>query len=179
MLPDVIRTERLILRPWAFEDVPDVLAYADDKEWSRYLPIPQPYVEADALKFIATQVLQNRQEHPSWAVEHERRVLGGVNLRLTPDLRIGEIGYSLARSFWGRGLTTEAAGAVVGAAFKTCPTLVRVRAMADARNVASLRVLEKIGMKREGVLRSNRFVRGEPVDEVWSGILRSEWESRG
>lgn len=152
-------------------------AYADDKEWSRYLPVPHPYLDADARKFIAAQVLQNQQDHPSWAIEHGGRVLGGINLRLMENFQIGEIGYSIARAFWGRGLTTEAAGAVVRAAFDACPQLVRVRAMADARNVASTRVLEKIGMKREGVLRSNRFVRGERVDEVWFGVLRAERET--
>ena len=154
----------------------DVLAYAGDKEWSRYLPIPHPYSEADARKFIAGQVLLNWQEHASWAIEHEQRVIGGVNLRFVSDLQIGEMGYAIARPFWGHGLATEAASAVIDAAFKTCPTVVRLRAMANARNVASTRVLEKIGMTREGVLRSNRFVRGEPVDEVWCGILRSDWE---
>lgn len=89
------------------------------------------------------------------------------------------MGYSIARAFWGRDLATEAARAVVDAAFEMCATLIRVRAMADARNLASIRVLAKAGLKREGILRSNRFVHGQPVDEVWCGILRSEWESRG
>ena len=61
-------------------------------------------------------------------------------------------------------------------AFASGPGLLRVRAMADSRNAASIRVLERIGMRREGVLRSNRFVRDEGVDEVWCGILRSEWQ---
>lgn len=171
----MIKTDRLVLRPWAFEDVADVVAYANDQEWSRYLPLPQPYAEADARTFIATQVLQNRQEHPSWAIEHEQRVRGGINVRFFADRKIGEVGYSIARPFWGRGLATKTARAILNAAFEAIPSLVRVRAMADARNVASTRVLEKIGMKREGVLRSNRIVRGDPVDEVWYGILRSEW----
>jgi RimJ/RimL family protein N-acetyltransferase len=50
--------------------------------------------------------------------------------------------------------------------------------MADARNLASLRVMEKLGMVREGVLRQNRLVRGEFIDEVWCGVLRTEWEVR-
>lgn len=178
MLADVIRTDRLVLRPWAFADVADVLAYANDKEWSRYLPLPQPYFEADARTFIATKVLQNRQEHPSWAIEHESRVIGGINLRFFADHQIGQMGYSIARPFWNRGLATEAARSVLSAAFEAIPDLVRVRAMADARNVASTRVLEKVGMKHEGTLRSNRFLRGEPADEVWYGILRSEWRNR-
>jgi ribosomal-protein-alanine N-acetyltransferase len=178
MLPEVITTARLVLRPWAFEDAGDVFAYAHDEQWSRYLPIPQPYLETDARKFIATQVLLDRREYSSWAIEQEKRAVGGINLRLMADGQIAEIGYSIARTLWGRGLATEAARAVIQTAFETCPKLVRVRAMADVRNLASSRVLEKVGMKREGILRSNRLLRSVPVDEVWYGILRAEWETR-
>jgi ribosomal-protein-alanine N-acetyltransferase len=178
MLPELIETERVVLRSWRFEDVGDVLAYACDQEWGRYLPIPHPYTELDARRFIAAQVLQDAKEHPTWAVEHQGRVIGGINLRLSAERQIAEMGYSIARAFWRRGLATEAASAVIDAAFDACPVLVRVRAMADARNVASTRVLEKLGMKREGTLRSNRFLGGEPVDEVWCGILRNEWALR-
>ncbi|HET9488648.1 MAG TPA: GNAT family N-acetyltransferase [Methylomirabilota bacterium] len=177
MLPDVIRTGRLVLRPWSVDDAGDVFQYANDVEWSRYLRIAQPYSLEDARKFITTQLLLNRQEHPSWAIEHEERVVGGINLRLMSDLRIGVLGYSIARAVWGRGLATEAARGIVDTAFNGCPTLACVRAIVDARNAASLRVLEKLAMKREGVLRSNRFTNDGLVDEVWCAISRSEWEA--
>jgi RimJ/RimL family protein N-acetyltransferase len=67
---------------------------------------------------------------------------------------------------------------VLAAAFAAHGGLMRVGASADARNVASTRVMEKLGMKREGLLRCNRFERGEPVDEVFYGLLRSEWEAQ-
>jgi RimJ/RimL family protein N-acetyltransferase len=177
MLPEVIRTERLVLRPWSFDDIGDVFLYANDVEWSRYLRIAQRYSLEDARKFVTTQVLLNRREHPSWAIEHEARVGGGINLRLLSDLRIGLVGYSIARAVWGRGLATEAARAIVDAAFDGCPKLTCVRAMVDARNVASLRVLEKLAMRREGVLRLNRFSNDGLVDEVWCELSRSEWEA--
>jgi ribosomal-protein-alanine N-acetyltransferase len=177
MLPEVIRTERLVLRPWSLDDAGDVFRYANDLEWSRYLRIAQPYSLEAARKFITTQLLLNRQEHGSWAIEHEGRVVGGINLRLLSDLRIGVLGYSIARAVWGRGLATEAARGIVDTAFDGCPTLACVRAMVDARNVASLRVLEKLAMRREGVLRSNRFSNDGLVDEVWCEIARSEWEA--
>jgi RimJ/RimL family protein N-acetyltransferase len=50
--------------------------------------------------------------------------------------------------------------------------------MADARNVASLRVTEQLGMVREGVLRQNRLVRGEFINKVWCGVLRIEWAAQ-
>jgi RimJ/RimL family protein N-acetyltransferase len=73
---------------------------------------------------------------------------------------------------------TEAAGAVIEAAFSTYPELNRMRAMADSRNGASLQVMVKLSLVREGVLRQNRFIRGEFIDEVWCGLLRSEWEAQ-
>jgi RimJ/RimL family protein N-acetyltransferase len=73
-------------------------------------------------------------------------------------------------------LATEAARAIMEAAFAAYASLHRIRAMADARNIGSLRVMEKLGMVREGVLRQNRLVRGEFIDEVWCGVLRPEWE---
>lgn len=175
MLPEVINTERLVLRPWSFEDAPDVMSYAPDEELARYLPIPHPYSEADAHRFITSQILLDREQHPSWAIRSDGHSAGGINIRFFLDFRVGEIGYSIARSLWGRGLATEASRAIMAAAFSEYPQLMRIRAMADARNERSHRVLEKLGMTREGLLRKNRLARNEFVDEVWYGVLRSEW----
>jgi RimJ/RimL family protein N-acetyltransferase len=175
MIPDVITTDRLVLQPWSFEQLLDVLSYAGDEEWGRYLPVPRPYGEADARRFVAAQVLLDREQHPSWTTQHDGRSVGGVNIRFSCEFRIGEIGYSVARGFWGRGFATEAASAVIGHAFRAYPQLARVRATADPRNLASHRVLEKIGMSREGLLRQNKVIRGELLDETCYGMLRSEW----
>lgn len=175
-MPELLVTSRLRLRPHSWRDVDAVFAFAADSEWARYLPVPQPYTKTDAEKFIAHQLLLNRGVHPSWAIEHAGTAIGGINIRFDFDKRLGEIGYSMARKFWGMGLTTEAAHAVIAAAFSTYPDLNRIQARADARNTGSLRVMEKLGMTREGVLRQIRFVRGEFSDQVWSAILRSEWK---
>src|ERR671923_752312 len=98
MLPDIIEMARLRLRPFCLRDVDDVLGYATDPEWARYLPVPQPYTPADAEKFIAGQVLLDREVHPAWAIEHARAVIGGINLRFHSDHHVGEMGYSIARS---------------------------------------------------------------------------------
>ena len=178
MLPGLLETTRLRLRPFRLRDVDDVLVYATDPEWARYLPVPQPYTQADAETFIAGQVLLDREVHPAWAIVHAGAVIGGINLRFHFDHHVGEMGYSIARRYWGQGLATEAARAVMEAAFAAYASLNRLRAMADARNIGSLRVMEKLGMVREGVLRQNRLVRGECIDEVWYGVLRTEWEAR-
>ena len=84
------------------------------------------------------------------------------------------MGYSLARPLWGRGLVTEAARAVVAYGFAELG-LARIQAFADIRNVGSWRVMEKLGMQREGVLRSHRVVHDERTDDVVYAILREEW----
>lgn len=176
MLPDIIETERLCLRPLKLEDVEDVLAYATDVEWARYLPVPQPYNRGHAEEFVASQILIDREHNPSWALVHNGTVIGGTNLRLDLENHVAELGYSVARRHWGQGFATEAARAVIDAAFQSLADLNKVRAMADLRNRASQRVMDKLGMTREGVLRQNRLLRAEYVDEVWYGLLRSEWE---
>jgi ribosomal-protein-alanine N-acetyltransferase len=66
-------------------------------------------------------------------------------------------------------------GAVVDAAFRAHPELNRIQARADDRNLASQRVMAKLGMRKEGVLRQRKVERGEVIDEAWWAILRSEW----
>ena len=176
MLPNIIETERLRLRPFSLQDVEDVFGYATDGKWARYLPVPQPYTRKDAEEFVARQVLLEREKHPSWAIEHNGVVIGGIQLGLDSENHIGELGYSVARKYWGKGFATEAARGVIDAAFDAYKELNRVRAWADSRNVGSLRVMEKAGMTREGVLRQNRLVRGEYIDQVWCGLMRCEWE---
>jgi RimJ/RimL family protein N-acetyltransferase len=68
MLPNIIETKRLRLRPIGFQDVEALLSYTTDPEWARYLPIPQPYTTEHAEQFIANQVLLDRERHPAWAI---------------------------------------------------------------------------------------------------------------
>ena len=171
--PPELRTDRLLLRPFRSDDVEGVLAYASDSEWNRYLGLPEPYTRRSAEEFIASAILADRETHPMWAIEHEGRVSGGINLTVH-GLARAELGYSLARPLWGRGLTTEAARAVITYGFESLG-LVRIQAYADICNEASWRAMEKLGMQREGVLRSNRLVRGARVDDVLYAVLREEW----
>ena len=173
-----LRTKRLVLRPLRLEDVDDVFAYAADREWARYLPeVPHPYVRRHAEEFVARTVLTSWETNPTFAIVLDSRVIGGINLRVDVQNETGEIGYSIGRRYWGQGLMTETAQAVVDWAFAEI-ALEKVFAKADLRNVGSQRVMKKLGMKREGVLRSHTKVPEERTDEVYYGILRQEWERR-
>ncbi len=175
VLPPTIETVRLLLRPHRFEDVDEVAAYAASEEWSRYMPIPYPYGRENAEEWLSQQKLRDRETHGAWAIAFNGRVIGGVDLILTPATNAGFLGYAIAPSEWNNGFSTEAVGAVVDIAFENIPELVRIWAWADSRNTASLRVMEKLGKSREGCLRKHQVIRGKLVDAVYCGILREEW----
>ena len=172
--PPELRTQRLLLRPFGTDDVDDVYAYASGPDWNRYLGLPEPYTRRSAESFVATAILDDPTTRLRWAIVHEEHVVGGIHLEFDSP-GAAELGYSLAQPLWGRGLATEATMAVVAHGFEECE-LARIWAYADIRNEASLRVLEKIGMRREGVLRSRRVVRDERVDDVFYAVLRHEWQ---
>lgn len=171
-----LKTERLLLRPFTFEDVADVVAYAADEEWGRFLILPRPYTVRDGEEFVARQLLRSWETEPGFAITLGGRVIGSTGLRVDAAEALAEIGYGVAREHWGSGLAPEAAAAVIDWAFPTY-SLHKVFARADGRNVQSQRVMEKLGMTREAGLRRHRVHQGERVDEVWYGLLREEWEA--
>ena len=175
---DELRTERLLLRPFEFGDVDDVASYASDPEVGRYLPLPQPYTRDDAVEFIARQALAEWSTRPTFAIVLDGHAVGSVSLRVNAPNDIAEMGYLLGKAQWGRGLIPEACRAVMDWGFERYG-LHKVWAYADLRNRRSWRVMEKLGMTREGVLRDNEKLRDEYTDDVYYGILRDEWERLG
>ncbi len=176
--PMELATDRLRLRPFAFSDVPDVVAYADDGDWATYLPIPRPYAQSDGEEFVAKAVLKGWESGPQLAIVLDGTVIGSMGLRVDVNQRCAELGYGIGRRYWGKGLTAEAAAALLDWAFPAYD-LGKAYARADARNVQSWRVMEKLSMIREAFLRKHRIHAGERVDEVWYGVLREDWEARG
>ena len=169
------RTKRLRLRPYSFNDVNDVLAYASDPEWSRFLPVPNPYTLKDAEEFIARCILREPDGNLRFAIEFDGSVIGGIDLRIETPIAVGSLHYSLSRDHWNQGLTTEAAQTIIDWGF-TEFGLEKVYSWADVENIGSWRVMEKIGMIREGTLRSQGVNRGVRQDYHYYGILRDEWE---
>ena len=173
-----LKTDRLLLRPFDFRDVDDVLGYASEPGFGWYLLLPQPYTRDDAAKFVAQQILDEWSTRPTFAMALEGRVVGGVGLRIDRRRERGELGYALARQHWGKGLTVEAARAVIGWGFQRYGVH-KVIAHAALDNRQSWRVMEKLGMTREGLKRSHSKIGGEFVDYVDYGVLREEWERAG
>lgn len=165
--PTQIHTERLLLRPFAVADVDDALAYRDDLEFARFLThIPQPFTRTHAEAFVALNMSEPWAESATFAVVVDGTVIGTVNLEVDAVEREAMLGYAIGRAWWGRGIATEATRAVVAWASETFD-LGRIWASTDARNLRSVRVMEKLGMLRETVRVGDHVGRdGELVDEV-------------
>lgn len=102
-------------------------------------------------------------------------LIGTVSVfQLDRGSRRAELGYALRRSAWGHGYAREAVAAVIGHTFGTLG-LNRLEADIDPRNEASARLLERLGFRREGLLRQRWIVAGEISDSAWYGLLRDEW----
>jgi [ribosomal protein S5]-alanine N-acetyltransferase len=177
MLAELIDAAGFRLRPFRMDDLEAVFAYASDEEYLRYLPVPLPYTRDSARDFLAKQVALDRETNASWAISIGEEPCGGLNIRFFGGHRRAEIGYAVARRLWGRGIATQAARHVVGAAFAEYPQLDRVRATADTRNRGSIRVMEKLGMTLEDVQYGHRPCRSELTDEVVYGVRRREWRT--
>jgi ribosomal-protein-alanine N-acetyltransferase len=152
IVPTELRTERLLLRPFRAGDVDDALAYRNDAEFSRYLPhIPYPFERRHAEAFVALNMSESWETSPTFAIVFEGRVIGTVNLEVDVPARAAMLGYAIGRAWWGRGIATEAARAVMAWGIETYG-LTRIWASAELGNVRSHRVLEKLGMQREKVV---------------------------
>lgn len=151
--PHVITTERLVLRRPTMADAQARFAYSTDPEVARYMDWHSPASLGDVTARIAAAAAKWKSgEEYSWAVtvKPSDRAVGGVACFLKGHS--AEVGFVLARECWGRGYAAEAAKSVLEWAAGV-DAVFRVWATCDTENAASVRVLEKIGMRREGVLR--------------------------
>ena len=174
-----ISTERLTLRPFTLVDAARVPRLAGDEEIARYtLNIPHPYEDGMAEAWIESHPDRFQAgESATFAItlRDERLLIGAIGLKFAPRHRRAEMGYWVARDRWGRGYATEAAWAVLRYAFAE-RGLHKVVATHLAPNIASGRVMQKIGMRQEGVQREHVLKNGRFVDLVLYGILREDWE---
>jgi [ribosomal protein S5]-alanine N-acetyltransferase len=152
--PKTIQTERLRLRKPRLDDAPVIFeAYGRDPEVTRYLVWKPHRTVQETYQFLmACEELWRTGKDFAYAitVKGDDRVVGMFGLH---PMRLKlEVGYTLARPYWGKGYMTEALLTVIDWAF-TQPEIYRVQAFCDVENIASARVMEKAGMSREGLLR--------------------------
>lgn len=159
-----------------------VMEKEDLPQFAEWLNKPEVFGEYNALRQMsrtkAEKMLENPLELKPFFIEKKDGSKIGFVAHfyvLHPAGRQLEIGYSLVPSERGKGYCTEAANLMVDFLFLSKDTM-RIQAQTDPRNVASQKVLEKVGFKKEGTLRRCFFTRGEWRDAYLYSILREEWK---
>lgn len=174
----VLKTDRLILRPFYRDDIPQLLPLIGVREVAATtLRIPHPYTEEDALKFLEySAAVWQKQEGASFGVflREGERVCGGIGLASNLEHNRAELGYWIGVPFWGNGYCTEAAREVLRFGFENL-RLHRIDAVHFASNPASGRILRKLGMKHEGTTREHIRKWGEYLDVEIYGLLAREY----
>lgn len=169
----------LRLRPWRLEDVPRVTEICQDPEIPRWTRVPSPYREEHARTWIEqTDRDWDERRHGAFAVTDAAtgEVIGAIGLRLHEDYAFqGSIGYWVANEARGRGVATGALRLVSRWALEQLG-LPRLQLVTDPENVASQRVAEHVGFRREGLLRAYIELQGGRRDCVMFSLLAGELE---
>jgi len=177
-LPAAIRSRRLTLRRVRLEDADDVFSFACEDIWLRLLPdAREPYERRDAERWVARRFLAHWRTEPTWAIDINGRMVGWVGLNIEPEHAQAELSFALRPDLRGQGLATEAVRAVVDRVFLDT-RLGKVWARVDTPNIASIRVLGKLGLQREAVMRQCHVRHGELIDLAVYVLLRTEWTPR-
>ena len=176
-----IETHRLILRPFRIEDAADMFNnWASDPEVTRFLTWPT-HTDAGVSRAVLESWIARYPDGGffNWAIEWRETgaVIGNIAVvKLNEATEAADIGYCLSRAFWGRGIMPEALRAVMNHLFDAVG-LNRVAACHDVRNPKSGRVMEKAGMKREGVFRQAGKNNLGVCDEVWYSLTAADRET--
>lgn len=120
----------------------------------------------------------SRWESYRWFISTGTEVVGSVGLKnINQMMAFAEIGYGVTETLQGKGIATQAVSLMVEKIFKETQ-LRKLIAYVHDKNIASCRVLEKIGFQREGLLREHYIINGKPENEVLFAILKSEFRSK-
>ncbi|MGH3761678.1 GNAT family N-acetyltransferase [Actinophytocola sp.] len=177
----LIRTDRLLLRPFEVTDVDDVWAFQRLPEVARHMlraPRGRDEAETSVRGMMTERSAGDGGLTLAVILPATGTVIGEVSLALRgAACRGGEIGYVLHPDHHGRGLATEAANTMLRLGFGELD-LHRITGKCSARNTASVRLLERLGMRREAHFLGSRWVKGGWRDEFIYAMLRDEWLTR-
>jgi ribosomal-protein-alanine N-acetyltransferase len=170
---------RCRVREWSKTDAEALAGHANNINVARNLRdrFPHPYTLKDARSFLRQAVAA--RDPTNLAIEADGAAVGAIGYVPGRDVErfSAEIGYWLGESFWGRGIVTEALQLVTQHAFEQMNFL-RLFALPFADNVGSVRVLEKAGYVREGLLRSSSVKFGQPRDQYMFARVNPAWVNR-
>jgi [ribosomal protein S5]-alanine N-acetyltransferase len=176
-----LQTERLTLRPYQLADIPALVPLIGAREVAATtLRIPHPYTEDVAREFIALS--EKDRESGRCArfcivLRESGALCGGVGLQIEAEHRRAELGYWIGVPHWGHGYATEAAFSMVKYGFENLE-LQRIFASHVTGNLASGKVLQKIGMRYEGCHRAHILKWGKFLDLEMYGMLAADWKQR-
>jgi RimJ/RimL family protein N-acetyltransferase len=177
-----LTTERLVLRDFVESDWETVLAYQQDPLYLRYYEWTSR--TAEEVRAFMKRFLDQQKQVPrikfqfAVTLKSSGQLIGNCGIRRdSPEAREADMGYELDPNHWRKGYATEAAGAVLDFGFSSMD-LQRVTAWCIADNVASARVLEKIGMKLEKRMRHHQYFKGRWWDTLWYAISYEDWQAK-
>ncbi|MBS1715740.1 MAG: GNAT family N-acetyltransferase [Armatimonadetes bacterium] len=173
-----IVTARTQIRRLSHADAPDLYDVFSDPAVMRYWSSP-PYERTDQVTRLIDAVEAGYDDGSFFQFgivdASESKVVGTCTLhQIDRQNRRAEVGYVLGRRSWGRGLMSEALTALLTVCFRDVG-FHRIEADTDPRNAASVRLLERLGFQREGLLRQRWIVAGEVSDTAFYGLLADEW----
>ena len=178
-----IETERLVLRPFKTTDGQAMFSnWASDDEVTRYLTWPtHSSVEVTNLLLADWTDHYSENNYYQWAIvlkDNGDEPIGGISVVETNEILCNvEIGYCIGRKWWGKGLVTEAFSALIKFFFEEVGAE-KVCARHDVNNPASGKVMQKCGLKFEGVIRRELLVKEKPRDLAHYSILKDEYYSQ-
>lgn len=161
------------LRLLDLSDIDDFMVWASDDKVTRFCSFDSYTSKEDGINYIKNTV----SRHPWYrAICVNNRPVGSISVTANSgnDKCRGELGYVLAADYWGKGIATKAVKMVANTIFDEWPHLERLEAVVDVENVASQRVLEKAGFKREGVLGKYFIMKGSTKDMVVFSLLSTD-----
>ncbi len=175
-----LTTNRLLLREYCEVDWLATFNYQLDPNYLRFYPWPQRVkidVQTFIRKFINWQYEQPRTKFQLAVIlADQNQLIGSCGIRMKQaNAHQAELGYEIAPVYWGQGYATEAAHRMLIFGFEELG-LHRIWASCLLDNTASARVLEKLGMQREGHIRENRWMKNHYWDTLIYSILEHEWQ---
>ena len=176
-----IATRRLALRPARMHDAEDMYEYSKDAEVARHVLWDAHRSIRETRSVLRRMIRDYRFAPPfTYVIEllEEHRVIGTIGLMNFNSVnRSAEIGYSLSRAYWNRGLMTEALNGMLRYCFEELK-LNRIEAQHEVENPASGAVMRHAGMRREGTLRKRIYNKGQFRDMELYAILKEEYHAR-
>ena len=165
------------IRKWELSDAKDLAVALSNKKVQDNLRdgLPYPYTEQDGKEFISAMLSADESETFAFAITVDNMVIGSIGIFRQGNIhrQTAELGYYIAEEYWGKGIMTEAVKQICEYVFANSD-IIRIYAEPIAYNIASCRVLEKVGFQYEGTLRSNAVKNGRVIDMEMYSLLKAE-----